>query len=432
VVAITRSADGTLAIDGGGEPVEWAVEMIRFDESQTVDQLAAAAELAPDLVLAIADVIAASHRAATIAATDPWLQSIPVIIDGNSRAFRADPRFAADAILRLDRQSRDSLARISAALQARGARGMVRHCHGDLHLANIVVLAGQPVLFDAIEFDPKIASIDVVYDLAFALMDLLHYGRRDAANLLFNRYFAVTAADNADALVALPLLMSLRAAIRGQVMLSRPGRDADQAAANHAIAESYFDLALRLIAPEPARLIAIGGLSGTGKSALARALAGRIDPAPGALWLRSDVIRKQFYQVAETARLPAEAYAVEVTARVYQTLAERAAQALRQGHSVIVDAVFARQAERLAIAGVAADLKLRCEGLYLQADLDTRIVRITGRTNDASDATAEIARQQQHYAAEPNDWTAIDASGSQAETLVRSEAALASAIAAPA
>jgi predicted kinase len=310
-------------------------------------------------------------------------------------------------------------------LEQRGSRGFVRWCHGDLHLANIVLVDDQPMLFDAIEFDPVFASIDVLYDLAFPLMDLLHYGRRDAAAQLLNRYLAVTPDDNLDALSTLPLLLSMRAAIRAKVMLMRPYGDDATNRGNRQNAEAYFTLAERLITPPPPRLIAIGGLSGTGKSVLARALAGAVAPLPGAVVLRSDVARKRLFGIAETERLPASAYAAEVTDKVYRGLAERAAHVLHQGHSVIVDAVFSKPQERRAIEAVAAAAKVRFEGLFLTADLATRVARVAGRSADASDATPEIVRQQQAYAAGAIGWSSIDASGTPQQTLVRTLAALA-------
>ena len=184
-----RRADGSFALDGDGEVVEWALEMARFDERQTVDHLARGRRRSTSTLLH-------GHRRR----------------DRGLASRRADRRHrAVDRVDRPDHQRQHrgvSRRRLSAAsdrrarcapamppsrasralLEQRGAQGQVRRCHGDLHLDNIVVIDGQPVLFDAIEFDPLFASTDVLYDLGFALMDFLHYGRGDAANLVFNRY----------------------------------------------------------------------------------------------------------------------------------------------------------------------------------------------------------------------------------------------------
>ncbi|MBB1091809.1 AAA family ATPase [Rhodopseudomonas palustris] len=423
VLPITRAADGTLRIGGDGEPIEWAVEMQRFDERRTIDHLAAAGPLDPALVVAIADVIAASHRAAPEAAAAPWIASIVPIIADNAAAFEAGG-FPADAVVALDRATRAEFERTRRLLEWRGGQSFVRWCHGDLHLANIVLIDDAPVLFDAIEFDPAFASVDVLYDLAFALMDFIHYGRCEAAADLLNRYLAVTRAPNGDALGLLPLLLSLRAAIRAKVMLARPAGDAVTKRSHRQTAEAYFVLAARLIAPPPPRLIAVGGLSGTGKSVLARALAGHISPLPGAVVLRSDVARKRLFGVDETERLPDTAYSAEVTAQVYRNLGERAGHILKQGHSVIVDAVFSKGEERQAIEAIAAQTRSAFAGLFLVADLKTRLDRVGHRVGDASDATPEIVRQQQDYEQGEIGWAAIDASGGPGQTLARAVTAL--------
>jgi len=424
VVPITQEADGSLRIAGEGTPVEYAIDMARFDESQTIDHLAEAGPLEADLVDRIADAIVASHAGAALAATAPWVESIPSLIAGNTAAFRAKGNMPGHRVDELDAASRSAFERLRERLQRRGDRGQVRHCHGDLHLGNIVLIARQPVLFDAIEFDPAMASIDVLYDLAFPLMEFLRYRHDAAANLLLNRYLATTGAEHPDGLAALPLFMSVRSAIRAKVLNDRLAQDGADKAGIAAKARAYFDLALRLIHPPAPTLVAVGGLSGTGKSVLARALAAAVAPAPGAVVLRSDIVRKQQFDAAETDRLPASAYRQGVTQQVYDELARRARDVLAQGHSVIVDGVFARPAERAAIADIAHELKIPFIGLFLTADLATRVERVRRRAGDASDATPEIAELQEGYQIGAIDWALIDASGTPAQTLETSTAEL--------
>ena len=425
VVAITQGSDGSLAIDGKGEPVEYAVEMSRFDESQTIDHLAEAGPLDPDLVDAIAEAIAASHTIAPLAPAEPWINSIPGIIEGNTAAFREAACFAAGDIDDLRQASLSAFARIRGLLEQRGRQGYLRRCHGDLHLANIVLIDRKPVLFDAIEFDPVIASTDVLYDLAFPLMDLIRYGRQAAANALLNRYLALTGSENLDALAALPLFMSLRSAIRAHVLLARLGRNSRDNRETMQSARAYFELARLTIAPKAPVLIAVGGLSGTGKSLLARALAPSVLPQPGAVVLRSDVLRKQLFNVSETDRLPESAYRPEITAQIYEILLQRAVRVLAQGHSVVVDAVFAHEAERAAAREAACRLKVRFAGLFLVADMATRQARVGRRESDASDATPEIAGRQEKYDIGAVDWAVIDASGTPERTLIQCESRIA-------
>lgn len=428
VVAITREPDGRLALGGEGKPVEWAVEMRRFDESAMLSALAEAQRIDDALADALGRVVAESHAKAAVVDPGPWLAALARYVEDNDADFRESPDlFPPGEVDALSRGARAALTRVRPLLEGRGARGLVRRGHGDLHLGNIVLIDGRPVLFDAIEFDPVIASGDVLYDLAFLLMDLVERGLGAAANIVLNRYLAeARRAEDLDALAALPFFLSLRAAIRAKVTAARLERaEATDAPAIGKAARAYFEFACRSIAPPAPRLVAVGGLSGTGKSALARALAAVLAPAPGAVLLHSDVERKAMFGLAETERLPASAYAADVTDKVYVTLADKAGRVVAAGHSALVDAVFAQPAERAAIRQAAAGREVAFTGLFLTADLATRLARIEARARDASDADANVARRQQDYdVGELTGWHAIDASGTPEQTLARVVAAL--------
>jgi uncharacterized protein len=291
----------------------------------------------------------------------------------------------------------------------------------------VALIDGRPVPFDAIEFSPLIAAGDVFYDLAFLLMDLVERGLSAAANAVFNRYLAEThRATDLDALAALPLFMSLRAAIRANVTVSRAAiaAPADRGAAA-ADARKYFALACRLVRPSPPILVGVGGLSGTGKSMLARSLAPGLDPAPGAVVQRSDVERKAMAGLAESERLPAAAYTAENAARVYAELANKAQRVIAAGHSAIVDAVFARAEERNALHAVALARGVEFRGILLIADIATRVDRIAARRADASDADIAVARAQESYVVGQNDWLTLDASSTPQVTLNRARKLLA-------
>jgi len=427
VVAITRRPDGALSLGGDGEPVEWALEMRRFDETATLDHLAVAGRIDLTLADTLGRVIAAVHRGAPIAEAGPWIAALGRYVEQNADAFAQFPDlFAKHDAAALTDASRKAYAKLQPLLRRRGDQGLIRRAHGDLHLGNIAMIDGKPVLFDAIEFDPVVASGDVLYDLAFVLMDLIERSLQPAANALFNRYLNETARESdLDALAALPLFLSLRAAIRAKVTAARLATTAHEKAGDiRSAAQAYFRLALHLIAPPPPRLIAVGGLSGTGKSVLARGLAPVLAPAPGAVVLRSDILRKRMFERAETEKLPQEAYAPEVTERLYGLLIDKARRTLAAGHSAIVDAVFARRRERDALLHLTQSCKIRFDGLYLTADLATRLKRVGGRIADASDADEAVARRQEQYQLGTLDWTTIDASGTPEATLARAKAAI--------
>jgi len=423
VVAITRGDDGGLQIDGGGDPVEWAVEMARFDDEQTLDRIAGTQQIRPELATAIAETILQSHQRAPRTDGETWLASIPGIIDRNTEKFRAVREIDAAAIDRLHVRCHDHLARLQALLRQRARQGLVRRCHGDLHLANIALVDGRPLLFDAIEFDPVFATTDILYDLAFTLMDLIHFDNGPAANAVFNHYLSGASDENLDGLALLPLFLSLRAAIRAHVLFTKGEQLADGAGVWRD-AKRYFDLAGRFIAPRPAILIAIGGQSGTGKSVLAKAVAGMIEPSPGAVILRSDVLRKHLFGKSETTALPGDAYQAGTSQRVYDLLSMTAARILVQGCSVILDAAFLQGPQRADLPDLARRHDARFAGLFLTADLETRLARIERREHDASDATRDVALQQEIAGFGTVDWHRVDASGTPEDTLRRSIACL--------
>src|SRR5262249_9923565 len=283
-VPVTLGLHG-LQIDGDGPPVEWAVEMARFDEQRTLDHLAAAGLIAPGLAEALAAELAGSHGTAMQSDGSAWLAALSGIIDRNTEKFRTQLSLADRDVERLHAASVGRLDALFSLIRQRADAGLVRRCHGDAHLGNVVLIDDKPVLFDAIEFDPVIATTDILYDLAFPLMDLIHFALHAGANRLFNRYLQMSWQENADALAVLPVVLSMRAAIRAHVLFTRCEQSPDDTE-DAIAAKSYFDLALTCLEPARPALIAIGGKSGTGKSVLARDAAPLVAPLPGAVLLR--------------------------------------------------------------------------------------------------------------------------------------------------
>lgn len=412
---VTKDARGSLHLGGDGEVIDWLVQMRRFPDDSSFDRMAERGLLTDALVDATADTIAEFHDRAEIRTGAAAGASLMEIVAENAVLLGQAPPAVVDpdAVRAFNQAATAAAAQHRSLLEARRDGGKVRRCHGDLHLRNLCLFENHPTLFDALEFDERLATIDVLYDLAFLLMDLWHRGLYPQANRLLNRYIDRTG--DIAGLAALPLLLSTRAAIRAHVALAAASRAAEKSP-HYAEARQYFELAISFQRPQRPRLLAIGGLSGTGKTIQARTIAPSLGNPPGALIRRSDVIRKRILDVAETTRLPPAGYTPEVTQRVYRTLIEEAEIGLRAGHAVIIDAACARLEERTALAALAERLAVPFEGVWLQAPLDVRLARVDTRTGDASDATTVVVREQDTREVGPLAWSRIDAGRSAAET----------------
>lgn len=394
VRAITRIATGGVEFDGPGEVVDYVLEMRRFVEADVFDSLAQAGKLTLPLLRDLTDNIADFHRRAERTPRD-GAALLRGVVEGNAENL-AKAGFDPALVSRVNAACRAAVEAQAPLLTARGAG--VRRCHGDLHLGNIVLWQGHPLLFDCIEFSDDFACIDPLYDLAFLLMDLLHRGERCFAALVFNRYLDRTT--EAAGMVAMPLFIAVRAVIRAHV-LAVQGRGEE--------GKTYLALAAEVLRPATPRLLAVGGVSGSGKSTLAVAVAPELSPVPGARVLRTDVLRKILCGVAPETRLPASAYTQEMSAKVYAEMLAQAEAALAAGYTVILDAAFLRQEDREAAAALAVRLGVAFSGFWLDAPDEVLVARLDARRGDASDAGADVLRRQREWETGEIGWTRIDA-----------------------
>jgi hypothetical protein len=338
------------------------------------------------LAEALGRAIARFHAGAAVRPDCGGTRALGFTIRTNAENLRRlAPELGEAEVERLIAATDTAFAAAGASLDRRATAGFARRCHGDLHLGNILLE-------------------DVQYDVAFTVMDLWFRRRDEAANRLMNAYLDESARsfppDLWDGLAALPLMLSARAAVRTHVT----GAQGDVGSAR-----AYLAAALAHLSPPPPALIAIGGLSGTGKSTLARRVAPSLGHAPGAVVLRSDEIRKRLAGVGPTERLPDESYTARSSAQVYDEMLRVGRATLDAGHSVVLDAVFLGPQERDAAEALAAAAGVPFGGFWLEGRADVLRGRLAARGPDASDAGPEVLDEQ--LARGPGDigWLRLDA-----------------------
>jgi aminoglycoside phosphotransferase family enzyme/predicted kinase len=402
VVAITGPIDeprieaGTVP-DRGAVVLEYAVRMRRFDPNQTLDRLALRGELGVETMDDLAAAVALLHEQAPTA--DPDFGS-PARIEhwalDNFLAMR-DQVHSADDRARLDVLEvwTHEEAHAQAALMAeRVLAGRVRECHGDLHLGNVVLLDGTPVIFDAIEFNRELRCIDVISDIAFAFMDLADHGLPRLAWRFISAYLERTG-DYA----GLPLLRFYavyRALVRAKVALIRlrqPQLSHHVRLREHMSFEHYLALAERLRAPGSSLLATMTGLSGSGKSTVALCLAERV----GGVRIRSDVERKRLFGIESSLASGGNIYTAEANEKTYARLGQCAKTGLAASVPVVIDAACLRRAERLRFRDLARELGARFALVVCSAPAEVLRARVAARAaagTDPSEADADVLERQ--------------------------------------
>lgn len=370
-----------------GEPY---LEMRRFDPDAVLDKVQLSDGEWLSLMPLLAEKIADFHYG-TQRATDTVHKGNTAYVIGSNHANMVvfQKTLGLDKTERLRNESELALFGLKPLIDERFDQGFIARCHGDMHLGNILIEDGQPILFDCIDFNDRLSQIDRLYDLAFTLMDLDFRGKTVAANRLFNRWLEAILAlegreiEAIDGLALMPLYLSVRAGVRCHVSAHQGEIEASK---------SYLEKALFHLDQASPRLLAVGGLSGSGKSTFAQSFA----PQQGLLTLilRSDVIRKRLWGAKETDILPPDAYTAEASQKVLDHMLSLSKAALMAKMTVVVDATFRDPLWRDAFEKLADMCGVAFEGQWLDLPDETRLARVAVRKNDASDITVSQAAKQ--------------------------------------
>ena len=377
---------------GNTPAFEYAVRMRQFDVEASADRLiqAEANALGREQLEALADRMAAFHDA--LEPVSDTRQHTAILKNlAETRDVMADSD--RPGLQRLLADTAAAVARLANVFAERSAAGRVRDCHGDLHLGNIALIGEQLIPFDCLEFDPRLRTIDLIDEIAFLFMDLASHGRHDLAFAFLNRWLERTG--DFAGLALLRLYAAHRALVRVKVSAISARESADPAAV--AAGERYLRAAESALAESSGRLLLMMGLSGSGKTTVAREIAG----LTGAVHVRSDVERKRLCSLdplADARAAPgAGIYSRETTAATYDALLAAAQAALAGGLTIIVDATFLAHAQRQRFAELAAACDAPSRILHCTAAESTLRERVRQRAQargDASDADESVLDRQ--------------------------------------
>jgi aminoglycoside phosphotransferase family enzyme/predicted kinase len=372
--------------------LEYAVRMRRFASSRQLDQLVSHGKLLPRHMDNLAATIARFHGTLPPAEAGWEFGSPAVIYSTVSKIFEQLQTLLKDSkdeagLIALRHAGEAEYAKCLARFEQRHAGGFIRECHGDLHLGNIALIGEQPIPFDGIEFDPALCWIDVMSEVAFTVMDLLHCQRPDLAYRFLNTYIEATG-DYSGVLV-LRYYIYYRAAVRAMVYAIRAGQPGlSRRARVKALAScrSFLALAAERLTKRCPALIITHGLPGSGKTTFAQAALERLQ----GIRIRSDVERKRLFglaPLADSRSQTGDIYGADATRRTYARLHELARELLVNGNLVIVDGAFLKQNEREQFCQLAHELGTPFAIASLQANAETLRARITQRQSDANDAS---------------------------------------------
>jgi aminoglycoside phosphotransferase family enzyme/predicted kinase len=393
VVAIIGSPDAP-HLGGAGDAFEYAVQMRRFPPEQTLDHLAQRGELGVDQIDRLAARVARFHQSECAIASADMLWGEPqTIARPVAENFQLLAERLPDSALlkQLQDWSEAEHRRLMPSMSERKRAGFVRECHGDLHLGNLAWVDGELVIFDCIEFSPALRWIDVISEVAFCYMDLLHRGQDELAMRFLNAWLEATG--DYEGVALLCYYAVYRAMVRAKVAALRAGQAGGEA--ELAEVDACLRLAERLMQGEPPQLWITHGLSGSGKTTQTQSLLQQ----QGMIRLRSDVERKRLAGLDALARGGAGEglYTQQAGERTYRHLAHLAEKLLDAGWPALVDAASLQRWQRDLFRDLARRHGAEFRILDVQADpavLRERIAQRTAQAKDASDADLGILQHQ--------------------------------------
>lgn len=396
VVPVTRAGDG-FGLGGEGEPVEYALKMRQFPQDGLLVNMLERGALAEKHLEELGRVVANFHAEAPVS---EWILSFGAVsqirkaVEQNyaqSKKYIGGPQ-TGEQFEATKRHTDNFFAQRQALLLSRIENQRIRECHGDLHLRNIALWGEKILLFDCIEFTEEFRFVDVMYDVGFTVMDLQGRGRGDLANAFLNTYIEHTG--DWEGLQVLPLYLTRQAYVRAKVtsmLLDDPGVSAEEKEKAHQTAAHYYRLAWQYTQLRTGQLILMSGLSGSGKSTVARKLARRL----GAIHIRSDAVRKHLAGIPLNQRGGEEIYTAEMTQKTYHRLLQLGVMLAAEGWPVILDAKYDRQALRRDAISLAEGRQLPLQILHCTAPVEVLRDRLHRRTGDIADATADLLAAQQ-------------------------------------
>lgn len=397
VRSVRRLPNGRICIGGkAGEEIDTILIMKRIPDESILGQNLPNPSFDRFQVMDLAEKLAELHSKAKIFRTKWGFDTIQKTLLETERVLSCFyDIFDKTKLNILMRSALENLAKNARLIALRQKSGHVRKCHGDLLLCNIAYENGKFLFFSPIEYSETMDCIDTLYDLAFLMMDFEARGMRRLTNMLFNHYMAYT--NDLEGYPLLPLYQTMRAATRAAVCAKKAtmleNNEKQQAIDS---ARQYFELAYHFMTSHQPILIACGGLSGSGKSRIAREIGGLMNPAPGAVILRDDIVKQQINGCGIHGGFDRDVCDKPVVERVvYDVLRQQARTALKIGSCVIVDALFYNEAERQAIEELAQEMNVPFVGLWMDAPLATRVERIHTRKRNPSEVKTQDELEQQ-------------------------------------